>query len=62
VLVDSYGFTPHYFLDFEGGMIAVALPVMEIKNFGAGKRGVSLPFSDFCDPLVSESVRLRRRD
>jgi lipid II:glycine glycyltransferase (peptidoglycan interpeptide bridge formation enzyme) len=25
---------------------------MEIRNFGAGKRGVSLPFSDYCDPLL----------
>jgi hypothetical protein len=52
VLVDSYGFTPHYFLSLEGDKIAVAVPVMEIRNFVAGKRGVSLPFSDYCDPLL----------
>jgi lipid II:glycine glycyltransferase (peptidoglycan interpeptide bridge formation enzyme) len=32
---------------------------MEIKNFGAGKRGVSLPFSDYCDPLLSGDIPLQ---
>jgi len=59
VLIDSYGFTPQYYLRLEGGKIAVAIPMMEIRNFGPGARGVSLPFSDFCDPLLSESVRLQ---
>lgn len=59
VLIDSYGFTPRYFLRLEGGKIAFAMPMMEIRNFGTGARGVSLPFSDFCDPLLSESVRLQ---
>jgi lipid II:glycine glycyltransferase (peptidoglycan interpeptide bridge formation enzyme) len=39
--------------------IAVAMPMMEIRNFGTGARGVSLPFSDYCDPLLSENVRLQ---
>jgi len=59
VLSDSYGFTPHYFLELEDGKITLALPVMEVKNFGAGKRGVSLPFSDYCDPLLAENVSLQ---
>jgi lipid II:glycine glycyltransferase (peptidoglycan interpeptide bridge formation enzyme) len=28
------------------------LPVMEVDSFLTGKRGVSLPFSDMCEPLV----------
>jgi hypothetical protein len=59
VLIDSYGFTPHYFLCVEDGKIAVAMPMMEIRNFGTGTRGVSLPFSDYCDPLLSGNVRLQ---
>jgi lipid II:glycine glycyltransferase (peptidoglycan interpeptide bridge formation enzyme) len=43
----------------EDGKIAVAMPMMEIRNFGTGTRGVSLPFSDYCDPLLSENVRLQ---
>jgi hypothetical protein len=43
----------------EDGKIAVAMPMMEIRNFGTGTRGVSLPFSDYCDPLLSGNVRLQ---
>jgi len=43
----------------EDGKIAVAMPMMEIRNFGTGTRGVSLPFSDYCDPLLSGNVRFQ---
>ena len=59
VLIDSYDFIPHYFLCVEDGKSAVAMPMMEIRNFGAGTRGVSLPFSDYCDPLLSRNVPLQ---
>lgn len=28
-------------------------PVMEVNNPLTGKRGVSLPFTDYCDPIVT---------
>jgi lipid II:glycine glycyltransferase (peptidoglycan interpeptide bridge formation enzyme) len=43
----------------EDGKIAVAMPMMEIRNFVTGTRGVSLPFSDYCDPLLSGNIRLQ---
>jgi lipid II:glycine glycyltransferase (peptidoglycan interpeptide bridge formation enzyme) len=33
---------------------------MEIRNFGSGKRGVSLPFSDYCDPLLGKNVPVQK--
>ncbi|MEM5788201.1 MAG: GNAT family N-acetyltransferase, partial [Syntrophobacteraceae bacterium] len=30
------------------------IPIMEIDSFLTGKRGVSLPFTDYCDPLVTD--------
>ncbi len=54
VLAESYGYRPRYFCSFKGQELTGALPVMEVKSFLTGKRGVSLPFSDFCEPLVSE--------
>ncbi|HEY6011813.1 MAG TPA: GNAT family N-acetyltransferase [Nitrospirota bacterium] len=30
------------------------LPVMEVNSFLTGKRGVSLPFTDYCDPIVND--------
>lgn len=53
-LHESYGFTPLYFTRFDRGSIKAALPVMEVRSFLSGCRGVSLPFSDFC-PCLGES-------
>jgi hypothetical protein len=52
VLSESYGYTPFYFTAIENGKLSGLIPVMEIKSFLTGKRGVSLPFSDMCEPLA----------
>jgi len=51
VLKKSYGFTPVYFTKTEGRLSA-AVPLMEVSSFITGKRAVSLPFTDYCEPLV----------
>ncbi len=55
VLSESYGYNPLYFSKINDGRISGLIPVMEIKSFLTGRRGVSLPFTDFCQPL-SEST------
>jgi len=52
VLCESYGYKPFYFTTIEGGKLAGLIPVMEIKSFLTGRRGVSLPFTDICHPIV----------
>jgi hypothetical protein len=52
VLVDSYGYKPVYFVLFDDGILSGCLPIMEVNSFLTGNRGVSLPFTDFCDPLA----------
>jgi hypothetical protein len=52
VLWKSYGYKPYYFVDVEDGKVDSILPVMSINSCITGKRGVSLPFSDHCEPLV----------
>jgi len=50
VLSDSYGYVPRYlFSETDKGSVAV--PLMELSSPFSGKRGVSLPFSDYCDPV-----------
>lgn len=57
VLHQSYGYEPLYFTAFDQGQLAVLIPVMEVKSFFTGNRGVSLPFTDFCDPILpSEDI------
>ncbi len=54
VLSDSYGYRPIYFTLIDSGKLSALMPVMEIESWITGKRGVSLPFTDFCSPIVSE--------
>ena len=54
VLNESYGYKPVYFTDIENGKLAGLIPVMEIDSFLTGKRGVSLPFTDLCNPIARD--------
>ena len=51
VLRETYGHDPVYFCRFAGGQLRQVLPVMEVSSVLTGRRGVSLPFADFCSPL-----------
>lgn len=50
--MESYHYNPCYFVLIDGKKLTCLVPVMEIKSFLAGQRGVSLPFSDFCEPII----------
>lgn len=54
VLHEAYGYNPAYFIESEKNKISVLLPFMEVRSALTGRRGVSLPFTDFCEPLLSE--------
>jgi len=58
ILCDSYHYTPHYFTVFNQKEIIFSLPFMEIKSYITGNRGVSLPFSDYCDPIIRQEENL----
>jgi len=58
-LVEAYGYTPLYFSALDAGKLRALIPVMEVNSLLTGKRGVSLPFTDFCDPLASDPESLR---
>jgi hypothetical protein len=51
VLQESYGHVPVYVARFAGGRLEGLLPVMEVASALTGKRGVSLPFTDYAHPL-----------
>ncbi len=54
VLSESYKYKPLYFTAIENGKISVCIPIMEVKSLFTGKRGIALPFSDYCHPIASE--------
>jgi hypothetical protein len=52
VLTGTYGHKPFYFVATREEKIVALLPLMEVRSRLSGVRGVSLPFSDFCAPLI----------
>jgi hypothetical protein len=52
VLSESYNYKPTYFTLFCDDKIVGLLPLMEVKSVLTGKRGVSLPFTDYCQPIA----------
>ena len=54
ILFASYGYRPIYLMENGERSLSALLPVMEVDSFLTGKRGVSLPFTDYCEPLTSE--------
>lgn len=59
ILAESYGYRPAYFAEVEKGTLKALLPVMEIRSFLTGTRGVSLPFSDYTDPFSTDEEQYR---
>ena len=52
VLHEAYGYKPVYISIGRSGKIAAVIPCMEVKSILTGTRAVSLPFSDYCEPIV----------
>jgi hypothetical protein len=51
VLSKTYGHNPLVLCWSYKGELAAALPILEVASPLTGRRGVSLPFTDFCEPL-----------
>ncbi|HEV2392309.1 MAG TPA: GNAT family N-acetyltransferase [Verrucomicrobiae bacterium] len=56
VLQESYGYRPYYICCEQGGRTTGLLPLMEVDSWVTGRRGVSLPFTDECQPLAVNSA------
>lgn len=54
VLTEAYGHQPYYLRVSVEGAEAALVPLMEVHSCLTGRRGVSLPFSDFTGPLWSD--------
>lgn len=55
VLSETYGHQPFYLRISVHGTEAALVPLMEVNSRLTGRRGVSLPFSDFAGPLWTDS-------
>ena len=53
-LAETYRYKPVYFTRPADDGLGVVVPMMEVNSFITGRRGVSLPFTDFC-PMIGNS-------
>ena len=62
VLHKTYNHHPFYLRFSRGHRLAALVPIMEVRSPFTGRRGVCLPFSDTCEPLIfdPEAVELVR--
>jgi len=54
VLTETYGYAPVYLATGHAGGLPGMLPLMEVDSWLTGRRGVSLPFTDECEPLCGD--------
>ena len=52
VLSKTYGHEPFYLRCSRHGELVALIPMMEVSSPLTGRRGVCLPFTDFCGPLM----------
>lgn len=55
ILHESYGYKPLYFTMNDKNFSTAMIPFMEVNSPLTGKRGVSLPFTDYCEPIISNN-------
>ena len=56
VLKEAYHYSPTYFTIFDNGNLKALVPVMQVDSFLTGKRGVSLPFTDYSDAVLCNGL------
>jgi hypothetical protein len=59
VLMEVYGYSPKYFTEFASGQMSTLIAIMEVRSFFTGCRGVSLPFTDHCEPIVDGGITFK---
>ena len=58
VLHQTYNHQPFYLQFSRGRRLAALIPLMEVRSPFTGRRGVCLPFSDACEPLIFDPQAL----
>jgi hypothetical protein len=54
VLTETYGYRTAFLLSQAEGQLAAVVPFLDVRTILGARKGVSLPFSDLCGPLVWE--------
>ncbi len=54
VLQKTYRYVPQYLITLDKDKFKVLFPMILVKSFLTGRRLVSLPFSDYCEPIAED--------
>src|SRR5881409_194993 len=58
VLHQTYNHQPFYLQFTRRRRLAALIPLMEVRSLFTGRRGVCVPFSDACEPLIFDAVAM----
>jgi hypothetical protein len=58
-LQGTYGFRPVYFTAGTASGRTSILPLMEVDSWLTGRRGITLPYTDECEPLAADAADMR---
>jgi hypothetical protein len=58
VLSETYNYRPLYFTLRDDNRLLALIPMMEVKSIFTGLRGVSLPFTDYCQAIAASQSQL----
>lgn len=56
---ETYRYEPQFFTVKNENSFAAIIPLMIVDSFLTGKRAISLPFSDYSEPLISEGIHFK---
>ena len=56
VLTETYNYNPYYITSREKDRFSVLVPLLEVNSKLTGVRGICLPFSDYCRPVIDENI------
>lgn len=59
VLSETYHYCPLYFTLLDNNRLLALIPMMEVKSIFTGRRGVSLPFTDYCEPVIANGSHIQ---
>ena len=58
VLFKTYKYEPIYFTQIdENNKLLTLIPIMVKKNKISGRRAISLPFTDYCELIISDKIQ-----
>lgn len=58
-IIETYNYEPKFFTIESNNSFSAIVPLIIIKSYLTGNRAISLPFSDYCEPLIKEKMNFK---